>query len=48
VKKIGETIPFKIASKNKVTSINLTKGSKDLFNEDYKPLKKETKEDIRR
>jgi hypothetical protein len=28
--------------------INLTKETKDLFNENYKPLKREIEEDIRR
>jgi hypothetical protein len=42
-------IPFTIASKTKHLGINLTKKTpKDLFNEHYKPLKREIKEDIRR
>jgi hypothetical protein len=38
-----------IASKTiKYFGINLTKETKDLFKENYKPLKSEIKEDIRR
>jgi hypothetical protein len=41
--------PIYIASKTiRYLGINLTKGTKDLFNENYKPLKKEIKEDTRR
>jgi hypothetical protein len=48
-KEIRETIPFTTASKTiKYLGINLTKETKDLFNENYKPLKREIKEDIRR
>jgi hypothetical protein len=48
-KEIRETIPFTIASKTiKYLGINLMKETKDLFNENYKPLKREIKEDIRR
>jgi hypothetical protein len=48
-KEIRETIPFTIASKTiKYLGINLMKETKDLFNENHKPLKKEIKEDIRR
>jgi hypothetical protein len=37
---------FTIASKTiKYLGINLTKETKDLFNENYKPLKRETEED---
>jgi hypothetical protein len=32
----------------KYLGMNLTKENKDIFNENYKPLKKETKEDLRR
>jgi hypothetical protein len=43
------TIPFTIASKNiKYLGVNLTKDGNDLYKENYKPLKKETKEDYRR
>jgi hypothetical protein len=48
-KEIRETIPFKIASKTiKNLGINLVKETKDLYNENYKPLKREIEEDIRR
>jgi hypothetical protein len=48
-KEIRETIPFIIASKTiKYLGINLTKETKDFFNENYKPLKREIEEDIRR
>jgi hypothetical protein len=44
-----ETIPFKIASKKiKYLGVNLTKDVNDLYKENYKPLKKEIKEDYRR
>jgi hypothetical protein len=43
-----KTIPFIISSKNKILRIYLTKKVKDFCNENYKPLKKETKKDIRR
>jgi hypothetical protein len=42
-----ETIPFTIASK-KYLGVNLTKDVNDLYKENYKPLKKEIKEDYRR
>jgi hypothetical protein len=48
-KEIREIIPFKIASKTiKHLGINLTKETKDIFNENYKLLRKEIEEDIRR
>jgi hypothetical protein len=48
-KEIRETIPFTIASKiMKYLRIKLMKETKDLFNENYKPLKREIKEHIRR
>jgi hypothetical protein len=48
-KKIRDTISFTIASKTiKYLGINLMKETKDLFSENYKPLKREIKEDIRR
>jgi hypothetical protein len=48
-KEIGETVPFTIASKSiKYLRINLMKETKDLFNENYKVLKRERKENIRR
>jgi hypothetical protein len=41
-KEIRETIPFTTASKTiKYFIINLTKETKDLFNENCKPLKRE-------
>jgi hypothetical protein len=41
-KKSGKKIPFTIASKTiKYIGINLMKETKDLFNENYKPLKME-------
>jgi hypothetical protein len=44
-----EIIPFTTASeKIKYLGINLTKEVKDLYNENYKPLKKEIEEDYRR
>jgi hypothetical protein len=44
-----ETIPFTIASKKiKYLGVNLTKDVNDLYKENYKPLKKELKEDYRR
>jgi hypothetical protein len=48
-KEIRETIPFTIASKIiKYLGINLMKETKVLFNENYKPLMREIKEDTRR
>jgi hypothetical protein len=48
-KEISEKIPFTIALKTiKCLIINLVKETKDLFNENYKPLKREIKEDILR
>jgi hypothetical protein len=40
--------PIYNSLKKKNLRINLTKETKDLFNENSKPLKRETKEDIRR
>jgi hypothetical protein len=45
-KEIRETTSFIIASK--YLGINLTKKTKDLFNENYKSLKRQIKEGIRR
>jgi hypothetical protein len=43
-----ETIPFTIASKKiNYLGINLTKDVNDLYKENYKPLKKENKQDYR-
>jgi hypothetical protein len=49
-KEYMETIPFTIASKKKIKYLgaNLTKDVNDLYKENYKPLKKEIKEDYRR
>jgi hypothetical protein len=49
-KEYMETIPFMIASKKKIKylGVNLTKDVNDLYNENYKPLKKEIDEDFRR
>jgi hypothetical protein len=48
-KEYMETIPFTIASKKiKYLGVNLTKDVNDLYKENYKPLKKEIKEDYRR
>jgi hypothetical protein len=48
-KESRETIPFTIAPKTiKHLGINLTKETKDPFNENYKTLKTEIEEDIRR
>jgi hypothetical protein len=43
-KEYRKTIPFIIASKNKIPGINLTKKVKDLYNDNYKPLEKEIKD----
>jgi hypothetical protein len=44
-----ETIPFTIASKKvKYLGVNLTKNVNVLYKENFKPLKKEIKEDYRR
>jgi hypothetical protein len=44
-----ETIPFTIASKKiKYLGVNLTKNVNDLYKENYKSLKKQTKEYYRR
>jgi hypothetical protein len=48
-KEIRERILYIISSNSiKYIGINLVKLTKDLFNENYKPLKREIKEDIRR
>jgi hypothetical protein len=48
-KEIRETISLTIASKTiKYLEINLMKETKDLFNENYKPLKTEFEVDIRK
>jgi hypothetical protein len=44
-----KTIPFTIALKKiKYPRVNLTKDAKDLYKENYKPLRKEIEEDYRR
>jgi hypothetical protein len=43
-----KTTPFTIASKKNYLEVNLTKGAIYLYKENYKPLKKEIKEDYRR
>jgi hypothetical protein len=48
-KEYMETILFTVASKKiKYLGVNLTKDVNDLYEENYKPLKKETGEDFRR
>jgi hypothetical protein len=48
-KEYMETIPFTIASKKiKYLGVNLTKDVNDLYQENYKPLKKVIKEDYRK
>jgi hypothetical protein len=44
-----ETIQFTIASKKKkYLGVNLTKDANDLYKENYKPLKKDIKDNYRR
>jgi hypothetical protein len=46
---VRETITFRIVPKTiNNFGINLMKETKDIFNENYKPLKTEIEEDIRR
>ena len=48
-KEIRETSPFTIATNNiKYLGITLTKEVKDLFDKNFKPLKKEIEEDTRK
>ena len=48
-RKIKESIPFTIAPKPiRYLGINLTKGVKDLYSEDYKALMKEIEEDTKK
>ena len=48
-KEIRETTPFSIVTNNiKYLGMTLTKGVKDLYNNNFKSLKKEIKEDLRR
>ena len=43
---IKNTIPFLLASKNEILSINLTKYAQDLYEENYKILINKTKEEL--
>jgi hypothetical protein len=48
-KEIRETIPFSIVTNNiKYIGVTLTKEVKDLYDKNFKSLKKEIKEDLRR
>ena len=48
-KEIRETTPFTIVTNNiKYLGVTLTKEVKDLYDKNFKSLKKETKEDLRR
>ena len=48
-KEIRETTPFSIVTNNiKYTGVTLTKEVKDLYDKNFKSLKKEIKEDLRR
>ena len=47
-REIRKTTPFTVASKKIYLGINLTKEVKDLYNEDYRTLKKEIEENLRR
>ena len=47
-KEIKESIPFTIATKNKCLGINLPKGTKKVYTENYKKLMKEIKDDLNR
>ena len=48
-KEIRETIPFKIITNNiKYLGVTLTKEVKDLYDKNFKSLKKEIKDDLRR
>jgi hypothetical protein len=47
-KNIWKKIPFSITSKKiKYLGVNLTKDMNDMYKENYKPLKKEIKEDYK-
>ena len=47
-KEIRETTPFTIATNNiKYSGVTLTKQVKDLYDKNFKSLKKENEEDIR-
>jgi hypothetical protein len=48
-KEIRETIPFTIVTNNiKYLGVNLTKQVKDLYDKNFKSLRTEIKEDLRR
>jgi hypothetical protein len=48
-KEIRETTPFKIVTNNiKYVGVTLTKEVKDLYDKNFKSLKKENEEDLRR
>jgi hypothetical protein len=48
-KEVRKTIPFKMATNNrKYLGVTLTKQVKDLYGKNFKSLRKETREDIRR
>jgi hypothetical protein len=48
-KEIGEANPFTIATNNiKYLGVNLTKQVKDLYDNNFKSLKKEIEEDLRK
>ena len=48
-KEVREKIPFKIVTKTiKYLGVTLTKQVKDLYDKNFKPLKKEIKEDLRK
>jgi hypothetical protein len=46
MKRLGKNIMKQFHVHKKYLGINLTKDVKDLYNEHYKPLKKEIKEEI--
>ena len=49
VKEIRETTPFSIVTNNIINlGVNLTKEVKEEYDKDFKSLKKEIKEDLRR
>jgi hypothetical protein len=48
-KEIGETTPFTVVTNNiKCLGVTLTKEVKDLYDRNFKSLKKEIKEDLRK
>ena len=46
-KEIKETTPFSIVTNIKYLGVTLTKEVKDLYDKNFKSLKKENKEDLR-